>query len=52
MDKTLVFGVILLFLGLAFISYITFRSRAIIRHIAKGKTANTREILKDLNHGK
>jgi hypothetical protein len=52
MDISVITGIILAILGLAFITYITFRSRFIISRIASRKSANTREMLNDLNNGR
>lgn len=48
MDKTTLTGCILILLGLGFISYVTFRSRAIIERIGRKKNHSTREMLKEL----
>lgn len=51
MPSDALIGVLLIVLGLAFITYITFRSRRIIERIAHRKSGTVREIMKELQDG-
>ena len=50
MSGTILIGILLVFGGLGFITFITFRSRSIIERIAKRKPGTAREILKDIHN--
>lgn len=51
MEQDILIGIFIIFAGLAFLFYITLRSRKLIHRIAARRSKNTREILKDLQDG-
>ena len=52
MSKDAFLGLIIIVLGLGFLTFLTFLSRGIIERISRTRAKNTREIMKDLKNGK
>ena len=52
MSKDAFIGILIIFLGLGFLTFLTFLSRSIIERIAKTRAKSTRQMLKDLKNGK
>lgn len=52
MDKDIILGIAITVLGLAFLTYLLFWSRNMIRRIEKKGLKTARDILKDLHSGR
>ena len=52
MDRDIILGGIIIFLGLGFITYLTIWSRRTIERIANKKLNSIREIIKELHNGR